>query len=395
VIDPAARRRRRLILAALVAVCLVLITAGFGAAGGASGGPLGALGEGGSKIAKPARDLVHWVGDTADAKGENQDLKKDAARLRAENARLNGELRKFPNMQCLSNMVDSLKLQRNDPLPANVIGKSPTAWATTITIDQGSAQGVQDRQAVVGAAGEGAGLVGFVSGVRANNATVSLLPSQDVAVGAYLPGVKPVLTVRGAGAGTLSDLELEFVPSTIQIKQGALVYTSGTVDDTNKFPSNAPPYLPIGRVTRVADKLTDEQIGHIKPLVDLQTLEDVQVLRRTVNANRATGARPSGKVVTCPSTAQADRAPQGAAGASGRSSGQTGTQTTGGASGATGTGQSGTTRGDGTAGGSATSGGSSTSGRSDTTTQGDGTSGSGGTGTGGTTADQTTTSGTP
>ncbi|WP_026912754.1 rod shape-determining protein MreC [Patulibacter minatonensis] len=381
-IDPAARRRRRLILAALVAVCLVLITAGFGAAGGASGGPLGALGEGGSKIAKPARDLVHWVGDTADAKGENQDLKKDAAQLRAENARLNGELRKFPNMQCLSNMVDSLKLQRNDPLPANVIGKSPTAWATTITIDQGTAQGVQDRQAVVGAAGEGAGLVGFVSGVRLNNATVSLLPSQDVAVGAYLPGVKPVLTVRGAGAGTLSDLELEFVPSTSTIKQNALVYTSGTVDDTSKFPSNAPPYLPIGRITSVSDRRTDEQIGHIKPLVDLQTLEDVQVLRRVVNGNRASGARPTGRVASCPSTAQPDRGGRTTSGSANRPTTSTGTAaTTTGSTPAT-TGENGATGGTGT-----TTPGAGTTGAGSTDT--------GQTGTDGATSGRTTTSGAP
>ncbi|MCU1592333.1 MAG: rod shape-determining protein MreC, partial [Frankiales bacterium] len=114
-IDPAARRRRRFILAALVVVCLVLITAGFGASGGASGGPLGALGEGGSKIAKPVRDLVHWVGDTADAKGENEDLRKDAAALRERNVQLLALLRKFPNMQRLASMVDALKLERNDP----------------------------------------------------------------------------------------------------------------------------------------------------------------------------------------------------------------------------------------------------------------------------------------
>ncbi|MEV4421313.1 rod shape-determining protein MreC [Patulibacter sp. NPDC049589] len=297
-IDPAARRRR-IILAALVAVCLVLITAGFGASSGATGGPLGALGEGGSKIAKPVRDLVNWVGDTADAKGENQDLKKDVASLRTQNAQLQTRLRKFPNMQKLAAMVDDLQLRRNDPLSASVIGKSPTAWATTITIDRGSNDGVQLRQAVVGAAGPGAGLVGFVSAVKPNLATVSLLPSQDVAIGAHLDGVKPVLTIRGAGAGSVDDLELEFVPSTTEIKTGAVVTTSGTVDDPAKFPSNAPADLPIGRVWKVDQRGTDEQIGHVRPFVDLRTLEDVQVLRRVINGNRprknpvATPTRPT------------------------------------------------------------------------------------------------------
>jgi rod shape-determining protein MreC len=287
-IDPAARRRRRLLLAALVVVCLVLITAGFGSTGGSStGGPIGALGEGASKIAKPVRDLVRWIGDTADAKGENEDLRQEVADLRKQNLKLGSDLRKFPNEQKLQALVDKYELRRNSPVPANVIGHSPTAWATTITIDRGANDGVEERQAVVGAAGEGAGLVGFVSAVSGGQATVSLLPSQDVAVGARLQGAdKQLLTIHGAGAGTVDDLELDFVPSTTDIKPNALVYTSGTVGDTTQFPSNAPPRLPIGRVTRVDNERTDEQVAHVKPLVDLRTLENVQVLTRVVNGNR-------------------------------------------------------------------------------------------------------------
>lgn len=268
-------------------VCLVLITAGFGSTGGSStGGPVGALGEGASKIGKPVRDLVHWVGDTADAKGENEDLRKEAAELRERNVRLQSDLRKFPNEQKLQALVDKYDLQRNSPIPANVIGHSPTAWATTITIDRGANDGVEVRQAVVGAAGPGAGLVGFVSAVSGGQATVSLLPSQDVAVGALLEGTKQILTIHGAGAGNVDDLELDFVPSTTDIKINALVSTSGTVGDTTQFPSNAPPNLPIGRVTRVDNERTDEQVAHVKPLVDLRTLENVQVLTRVVNGNR-------------------------------------------------------------------------------------------------------------
>lgn len=281
-----------MLLAALVVVCLVLITAGFGSTGGSStGGPIGALGEGASKIAKPVRDLVRWVGDTADAKGENEDLRKDVADLRKTNLKLRSDLRRFPNERKLQALVDRYRLQRNSPVPANVIGHSPTAWATTITIDRGANDGIEKRQAVVGAAGEGAGLVGFVSAVSGGQATVSLLPSQDVAVGARLvtddvATNRLILTVHGAGAGTVDDLELDFVPSTTDIKIGALVSTSGTVGDTSQFPSNAPPDLPIGKVTRVDAEGTDEQVAHLKPLVDLRTLENVQVLTRVVNGNR-------------------------------------------------------------------------------------------------------------
>lgn len=288
--DPAARRRRHILLAVLVLVCLVLITAGFGAAngGGAAGGPLGALGEGASRIAKPARDLVNWVGDTIEAKGEVQDLRAEAAALRKENVELKSLRRKLPKEAQLQKLIEQRRLEANDPVAADVINHSLTAWATTITIDRGSTDGIEVDHAVVGASGEGAGLVGFVSDVTARNATVSLLPTQGLAVGARLEGKDPILTVQGAGAGTVSDLELLGVPSRIEIPRGALVSTSGTVPGAgDEFISKAPPDLPIGRIqgeTTAAG--TDEQVGHLRPLVDLKNLESVVVLTRIVNGNR-------------------------------------------------------------------------------------------------------------
>lgn len=290
--DPAARRRRHILLAVLVVVCLVLITAGFGAAngGGAAGGPLGALGEGASRVAKPVRDLVHWVGDTIEAKGEVQDLRAEAAALRKKNVELESTIRKLPKEAQLQKLIEDRKLEVNDPVAADVIGHSLTAWATTITIDRGSNDGIEVDHAVVGASGEGAGLVGFVSDVKPRLSTVSLLPTQGLAIGARLEGKDPILTVQGAGAGTTSDLELLGVPSRIEIPRGALVSTSGTVPGADdEFISKSPPDLPIGRIqgpTTAAG--TDEQVGHLKPLVDLKTLESVVVLTQIVNGNRRT-----------------------------------------------------------------------------------------------------------
>lgn len=284
--DPSARRRRHIVLAVLVVVALILVTAGFGATGGgAAGGPLGALNEGASKIAKPVRDLVNWFGDTVHAKGENKDLRAEAAKLRTENARLGTALRRFPKVEQLQKLVDDLNLKRNDPVPANVIVQSPTAWASTIGIDRGSSDGIEVDQAVVGADGEGAGLVGFVSAVRGSTATVSLLPTQGLAVGARLDNKDPILTLQGAGAGTSTDLELQYIPSRRRGLVGKLVTTSGTAPDTPELPSNAPPGLPIGYVDRVDQAATDQQVAHVRPLVDLRTLESVQVLTRTVNRN--------------------------------------------------------------------------------------------------------------
>lgn len=288
-IDPAARRRRRLILAALVVVCLVLITAGFGASGGSTGGPVGALGEGASKIAKPVRDLVRWFGDTADAKGDVEDLRAEAAKLRAENGELRAQRSRLPALARLLALDEDsrLRISQMSPVTASVVGQSPTAWASTIRIDKGATDGIVVDQPVVGADGAGAGLVGFVTSVSGSSAVVTMLPTPGQSIGARLPNSRSVLTVQGAGAGTSTDLELQFTPSSVDIRDRALVVTSGSSTDADQPESKAPPGIPIGRITRVSKRGEDGQIGHLRPLVDLRSLEVVQVLTERVNGNRA------------------------------------------------------------------------------------------------------------
>jgi rod shape-determining protein MreC len=307
VIDPAARRRRRLILAALVVVSLVLITAGFGASGGSTGGPVGALGEGASKIAKPVRDLIRWFGDTADAKGDVEALRKETARLRAENGDLRTQRARLPALADLVELDRDSRLRIADmrPVTASVVGQSPTAWASTIRIDRGTQDGVEIDQPVVGADGAGAGLVGFVTAVTGSSAVVTMLPTPGQSIGAKLPNSRRVLTVQGAGAGTSTDLELNFTPSSVEIKDGALVVTSGSVTDPSQPASKAPPGIPIGRIDRVSKRGEDGQIGHLRPLVDLQALEAVQVLTRRVDGNRGPARIPRAVTRTTPSTTTA------------------------------------------------------------------------------------------
>jgi rod shape-determining protein MreC len=303
VIDPAARRRRRLILAALVAVSLVLITAGFGASGGSSGGPVGALGEGASKIAKPVRDLVRWFGDTIDAKGDVEDLRREAARLREQNGDLRARENRLPQIRRLLQFDQdaALRISSMEPVTASVVGQSPTAWASTIRIDKGTTDGIEVDQPVVGPQGAGAGLVGFVTTARASSSVVTMLPTPGQSIGAKLEGRGTVLTVQGAGAGTSTDLELQYAPSSVSIRRGALVVTSGTNVDPNAPESKAPPGIPIGRITRVSKAGEDGQIGHLRPLVDLRALELVQVLTKRVDGNRA-APRTSGSSTSGSST---------------------------------------------------------------------------------------------
>ena len=85
-------RRRRAVLGLLVVSSLILLTAYFGesAGGGLHAVQRGVLEvvspiqEGASRALKPARDLVGWVRDTLDAKGEVKDLRRQRDALRRQ-----------------------------------------------------------------------------------------------------------------------------------------------------------------------------------------------------------------------------------------------------------------------------------------------------------------------
>src|SRR3712207_8244609 len=89
-------RRRRAVLALLVALSLFLLTAYFGesAGGGLHATQRGALEvlapiqEGANKALKPARDLFGWFGDTLDAQDERDRLQRERDQLRGEVAQL-------------------------------------------------------------------------------------------------------------------------------------------------------------------------------------------------------------------------------------------------------------------------------------------------------------------
>ena len=81
-------RRRRAVLALLIAASLTLLSISFqGGLRGFQGGVgtvLGPIEEAASRALKPARDLVNWFDETFEARGENEQLHDEVAELRAQ-----------------------------------------------------------------------------------------------------------------------------------------------------------------------------------------------------------------------------------------------------------------------------------------------------------------------
>jgi rod shape-determining protein MreC len=282
-------RRRRLTLAALLACSLLLLTVYFGES---NGGALhnvqrgvfsvfAPIQAGASTVLKPARDLFGWFGDTFDAKARLSELESSNQKLRAraiagsEALRINGQL------QGLLNLDNSGGLAAAKPVTARVIGRSPTVWYSTVTINQGSNSGIKIGNPVISSNG----LIGQVSTVTGNASIVTLISDGELAVPARV-SAGGAEGIAQTGAGGPDDLRLKFIARRFRVEPGAAVVTAGTLSSTPGLESLYPPGIPIGSVTRVVDPGTDAQRIYLRTYADLQKLEIVQVLTEPINGNR-------------------------------------------------------------------------------------------------------------
>jgi rod shape-determining protein MreC len=280
-------RRRRAVLGLLVAGSLILLTVYFGesAAGGLHSMQRGVLEvvspiqEGATRAAKPVRDLVGWVGDTVDAKGEVKQLRAEREALRAQAVAGTAALRENVQLRKLLRLGRETGIAGDRPVGARVIGQDPSVWYSQIVIDKGRSVGVRTDRPVVGPDG----LVGRVTVAAGNSSVVTLLTDHTTNVSARIneTGVGGVVQVE---AGRPNDLVLNFTTRNDRVERGQTVVTAGTRSRLARLPSVYPPNIPIGRVTRVDEPGTDDQQVHLRPFVNMRHLEFVQVLTRPSTA---------------------------------------------------------------------------------------------------------------
>ena len=274
-------RRRRVTLAVFVGLSIAMLTAWFGESNGGlfhtmqrgAQEALAPIETGTDRALKPFRDFFGWFGDTLDAKGDNEDLRKEVQDLRqrlAENAtgaRDAAQLRGLVELRRGETFPDGTR-----PVAARVIARSPTVWYSTIKIDRGSSDGVRRNQPVIASGG----LAGKITDVTGGTSEVTLITDASSAVsGQVMPNgasgiVKPEV-------GEPDDLLLDFVDKGRRVTEGTTVVTSGFT--SSRVESLFPRGIPIGRVTKVdLDEIELYQRVHMKPFADMRRIDFVQVL---------------------------------------------------------------------------------------------------------------------
>lgn len=167
-------------------------------------------------------------------------------------------------------LQELLDLRTSTSLPtvaAEVIGGSPNPGMLTVTIDRGSADGVQPNMAVIAPRG----VVGRVIGpVAAHASRVQLILDRNAAVGALLERTR----VGGMVAGTEDDeppLRMELVSNLADVKPGDTVVSSG-VDGI--YPKG----FAIGTIESARPGPRLHQVITVRPAVDFSSLEEVLVV---------------------------------------------------------------------------------------------------------------------
>lgn len=283
-------RRRRAVLGLLVALSLILLSAYFGESAG--GGlhtvqsgfldVLSPIQDGASRVLTPVRDLFSWVGGVFTASSERDRLRKRVLSQQEQIARLQARANVNAQAARILRMDRELGVSSYRQVTARVIYHSSNLWYSQVTIDAGTGDGVRANDAVIA----GSGLVGMVTLAAGNSSVVTLITDSSSAV-----------TARDASSGAIGVLEpavgnpntllLNYVSNTTQVSQGDLLVTAGTV--ATHGASLFPPRIPIGRVT-AADPTNPSSVPDVAPLVDLKSLDYVQVL------TDPRGARAAGSI---------------------------------------------------------------------------------------------------
>jgi rod shape-determining protein MreC len=272
-------RRRRAVLVLLVGASLVLLTSTFGGGGGPfltfQNGLATALGpfeEGASRALKPARDLVNWFHETFNARGENDQLKAEVQSLVVKKSHYEQAVGENDDLRKLLGLDRSGVIAAYKPVTARIIGRSPTVWYSTVTLDVGSGAGVQTNDPVV----TGDGLVGRVSTVTRGTSEVTLITDHTSAVSAKVLPNGPDGVVEPE-AGNPNALLLDFIHPSANIHQGQLVVTAGWT--TGHLASAYPPSLRIGRITQASRGVGQSyQKVNLRSFADLRGMDYVQVL---------------------------------------------------------------------------------------------------------------------
>ena len=218
------------------------------------------------KVFDPVTNAWHGMFGYDDVQEENEALRRQLEQAETDQARVKQLEQENEDLK----RAQGIKVGKEQSVTARVISGPVTSFDRTVTIDQGSGNGVRKGNAVVSAGG----LVGRVSRVSGSRATVELLTEPSFNVGIAIPRVREQGIAQGQGQGR--DLLVDDgIGSESGVKKGDDVFTAG---DARSY---YPPGIRVGKVTKVTDTVVGDEVTlRVEPSADLTSLTYVKVVLR-------------------------------------------------------------------------------------------------------------------
>lgn len=280
-------RRRRLVLAVLVVISLILLTDYFGES---PSSPLHTLQrgivevfspiqQGASTVLSPVRDIGNWFSDTFKARSQVKQLRADNQRLVAELAQARSALAQNAQLSRLVGLDHSDSISSYHPVAANVISRDAILWYQHIEVDKGSDDGVRVGDPVIG----DGGLVGSVTTVGSTYSVVTLITDHTMHEAAQVLDQNNDTGVLVPAVGNPNQLVLQYLPTNAHITVGpsggpqvvTVGFKNGSLQDLY------PPGIPIGTVTNAnPNTLANSETVQVQPVADLRHISVVQILTR-------------------------------------------------------------------------------------------------------------------
>lgn len=271
--DSRTTRRRAIVYALLVALCLLLL-------GASSTAPIQELRQGVGFALSPIQSALTGatrsvtsvfsaITEIAQLRRDNQALATRVQQLEAETRRLESVAAQNQQLTRLLGIRASLDY---DTLAAEVIGRQVSPSERIVVLDRGTDDGVAIGDPVL--AGEGA-LVGSVMEASSNRSVVLLLNDTRSVVIGLVESSRATGEVDGRLSAPLAMIN---IPSTDEVVVGDSVVTAG-LDLGQEIRSPFPRGLLIGRVVDVrTDPNTVVQTALLEPAATLEKLEYVLVI---------------------------------------------------------------------------------------------------------------------
>ncbi|OGX27272.1 MAG: rod shape-determining protein MreC [Omnitrophica WOR_2 bacterium RIFCSPHIGHO2_01_FULL_48_9] len=169
-----------------------------------------------------------------------------------------------------SRLEQLLRFKRNliyASVPANVIGRDPANWNSSMIVDRGTKDGVSVGMPVVSAAG----VVGRVAEVSPSMSRVILLTDPQFSVAALVQSPRESGLISGSLQGIC---RLRYVSSEASIQIGDEVITS-------KLSTSFPEGLLIGKIIGIKGTADNPAMEYVvQPAVSLSKIEEVLIIQK-------------------------------------------------------------------------------------------------------------------